>query len=259
MKVNLFLSFLLLILFQHCSNNSPSKKGSKSIDHLQWSCLLSKYVDDDGMVNYKGFLKDSIDLNLYLNLLQTNPPDEQTWSKNEQIAYWINTYNAFTIKLILDHYPLKSIKDIGSVIQIPFVNSPWDIRFIEINGEKIDLNTIEHGILRKKFDEPRIHFAINCASFSCPKLRTEAYAADQLERQLQEQAINFINDPERNLIKIHEISVSKIFSWFKGDFTKDGSLIDFLNLYSIEPIEGNASISYLDYNWLLNEKQEVKP
>ena len=258
MKVNLFLSFLVLILFQYCFNNSPSKKGSKSIDHLQWSSLLSKYVDDDGMVDYTGFQNDSIALNLYLKSLRTNPPDEQTWSKKEQIAYWINAYNAFTIKLILDHYPLKSIKDIGSVIQIPFVNSPWDIRFIEINGEKIDLNTIEHGILRKKFDEPRIHFAINCASFSCPKLRKEAYAADQLDRQLQEQAINFINDPQRNLIKTDEISVSKIFSWFKGDFTKNGSFIDFLNLYSKEPIEENASISYLDYNWLLNEKQEVK-
>lgn len=258
MKWKFSLILLTIIIFQQCSGDSPSKKGSKSINHNLWNDLLNKYVEDDGMVNYIGFQSDSADLTSYLELLKTNPPDEETWSKEEQIAFWINAYNAYTVKLIIDHYPLQSIKDIGSVIQIPFVNSPWDIKFIEINGVKLDLNNIEHDILRKKFDEPRIHFAINCASFSCPKLRREAYVASQLERQLQEQAINFINDPERNVITIHDITISKIFDWFKGDFTKNGSLIDFLNQYSKVKIEQVAGVSYLDYNWMLNENPIVK-
>ncbi|MCK5368247.1 MAG: DUF547 domain-containing protein, partial [Cyclobacteriaceae bacterium] len=168
--------------------------------------------------------------------------------------YWINAYNAFTVKLIIDHYPLESIKDIGSAIQIPFVNSPWDIKFIEINGKKLDLNNIEHSILRKKFDEPRIHFAINCASFSCPKLRREAYVANNLDVQLEKQAIQFINDLERNSISGSHAEVSKIFSWFKGDFTKEGSLVDFLNQYSNTEIGKESKISYMNYNWALNEK-----
>ena len=130
----------------------------------------------------------------------------------------------------------------------------WDIKFIEINGKKLDLNNIEHSILRKKFDEPRIHFAINCASFSCPKLRREAYEAHQLNAQLQEQAVDFINDPQRNIIKEDQVEISKIFSWFKGDFTKDGSLKDFLNQYAKITIDEDVKISHLTYDWSLNDK-----
>jgi hypothetical protein len=148
---------------------------------------------------------------------------------------------------------LETIKDIGSSIQVPFVNTPWDIKFIEIGGEKLDLNNIEHGILRKEFDEPRIHFAINCASISCPKLRAEAYTAGKLEHQLNDQAIDFINDPERNRIDGDHIRLSKIFRWFGGDFKKNGSLIDFLNRYSREKIHPAVDIVYLDYNWKLND------
>ncbi len=254
MKVSIVLSIIVFLLFQSCQRKSPSKPGSKLIDHHEWTILLQKYVDDDGLVNYQGFLKDSIDLNSYLDKISTNPPDESAWSAEDQIAYWINAYNAFTVKLILDHYPLKSIKDIGSAIQIPFVNTPWDVKFIEINKEKLDLNNIEHSILRKKFHEPRIHFAINCASLSCPKLRREAYIAEKLNAQLNEQAIQFINDPKRNDITIDHVKISKIFSWFKGDFTKSGSLKDFLNQYSDIKINGDAKISFMDYDWSLNEK-----
>ena len=254
MKLTLALPVIVLLLFQHCLSDAPTKKGSKLVKHEQWTILLQKYVDWDGLVDYKGFQKDSLNLNYYLNELSTNPPDENSWSKNEQLAYWINAYNAFTVKLIIDHYPLESIKDIGATIQIPFINSPWDIKFININGNKLDLNDIEHAILRKKFIEPRIHFAINCASFSCPKLRREAYIADRLDIQLEEQAIQFINDSERNNITLAHAKVSKIFSWFKGDFTKNGSLKDFLNQYAKIKIEEDVKISHVDYDWSLNEK-----
>lgn len=224
------------------------------MNHQQWDALLRKNVDADGNVDYRGFAKDSLQLKAYLDTLASHPPDAEIWSTHEQLAYWINAYNAFTVQLILKHYPLKSIKDIGSAIQVPFVNSPWDIKFIEIGGKKLDLNRIEHAILRKDFNEPRIHFAINCASVSCPKLRAEAYTADDLEWQLQEQAEAFINDPNRNKVGKDQVEISKIFSWFKSDFTKNGSLIDFLNRYSKVKIDENAEIDYLDYNWSLNEQ-----
>lgn len=244
-----------IILFQTCHSQPDSKQGSIAPSHAIFSQLLSKYVDHDGNVNYKGFQKDSLVLQKYLDLLTSNPPDEANWPKEEQLAYWINLYNAFTIKLVIDHYPLESIKDIGAFIQIPFINSPWDIKFIKIGGDRYDLNNIEHDILRKKFDEPRIHFAINCASFSCPKLRSEAFTADQLDSQLEDQALGFINDPERNKISPNKAEVSKIFDWFKSDFTKNGNLRAFLNKYAQEKLAQNAKISFMDYDWSLNEQR----
>lgn len=254
MKISLAITGIVLMLFQNCQSGVPSQSGSKPMNHQEWDALLHKNVDTDGNVNYRGFAKDSLKLNTYLDTLAAHPPDAEVWSADEQLTYWINAYNAFTVQLILKHYPLKSIKDIGSTIQVPFVNSPWDIKFIEIGDEKLDLNNIEHSILRKNFNEPRIHFAINCASISCPKLRAEAYTADKMERQLQEQTEAFINDPKRNKIGKDQVEISKIFSWFKGDFTKKGSLIDFVNKYSKVKIDENAEIDYLDYNWSLNEQ-----
>lgn len=254
MKKRIIISTSIILLFQNCLSETPYKDGSITSNHEAWTVLLQKYVDDSGNVDYTGFQKDSTTLNSYLRKLTANPPDEKTWSESEQLAYWINVYNAFTIKLINQHYPLESIKDLGSIIQIPFINSPWDIKFIEINGEKLDLNNVEHSILRKKFNEPRIHFAINCASFSCPKMRNEAYIASKLNDQLEEQAYDFINDPARNDISLQEARLSKIFSWFKGDFTKNGSLADFINQYSKMKIDDKMKVTFIDYDWSLNEQ-----
>jgi len=223
-------------------------------DHKIWNDLLNNYVDDNGLVDYQGFASDRKKLQSYLEDLTANPPDKNTWTQEEQIAYWINAYNAFTVELILEYKPAGSIKDIGSKIQVPFINSPWDIKFIEIKGEKLDLNNIEHDILRNEFAEPRIHFAIVCASFSCPKLRKEAFVADKLEDQLTEQSSLFINDPSRNEITGSSIRISKIFQWFKGDFTKSETLIEFINKYSKTPINKNAQIDYKDYDWNLNRQ-----
>ncbi len=258
MKLRIGILIISIFSFQQCASDAPSKKGSIVVNHQQWTTLLQKHVDKNGMVNYKGFQNDSLFLQAYLNDLSINPPDENSWTNEDQIAYWINLYNAFTLQLIINHYPLKSIKDIGSAIQIPFINSPWDIKFIRINGKKLDLNNIEHAILRKKFNEPRMHFAINCASISCPKLRREAYTGKKLHAQLNEQAILFINDSTRNNISNTQANISKIFRWFKGDFTKKGSLIVFLNKYSNEKLDQDADINFMDYNWTLNELSEIK-
>lgn len=220
------------------------------VDHSEWSKLLHKHVSLNGNVDYKGILNNRLALEDYLNTLSTNPPNPSL-SKNEKLAYWINAYNAFTVKLIIDHYPLNSIKDISD--GLPMINSPWDIKFFKIGGVDFDLNTIEHEILRKQFDEPRIHFAINCASFSCPKLRNEAFEAKNLENQLQDQASDFINDSTKNQITDTAINVSSIFKWFKSDFTKNGSLHEYLRLYNSK-IDPKNNIVFGEYDWMLNEE-----
>ena len=218
--------------------------------------LLEKHVDEVGMVNYKGIIADSAQLNDYLDILSAGAPSADT-SDEERLAYWINAYNAYTVKLIADNYPLKSIKDLNPTISVPTVRSIWTKKWFSIGGEKMSLDDIEHKILRKDFEEPRIHFAINCASFSCPKLRAEAFVADKLEEQLTDQATDFINDPSRNDIRDGaNPQLSKIFSWFKGDFTKQGSLIEFINTYAASPVSDN--IDYLDYNWDLNQSEILK-
>ncbi|MEM7552241.1 MAG: DUF547 domain-containing protein [Bacteroidota bacterium] len=243
MKNITLLSLLILITL-----SSIAKVPSHEI----WDGLVKKYVLEDGLVDYKGFIKEQNELGKYLDLLSKNAP-EKDWSDEEQIAYWINAYNAFTIKLVIDNYPLESIKNIKGSVQIPFVNTPWDIKFIEIGGETYDLNNIEHGILRKDFEEPRIHFAVNCASMSCPKLRREAFTADKLDQQLEDQGREFMNDPTRNKITEDKAQLSKIFKWFTGDFKDKGSVIDFVNKYADVKAASSAKISYLDYDWSLND------
>jgi len=133
------------------------------------------------------------------------------------------------------------------------INSVWDIQFIEIEGNTYDLNHIEHEILRKQFDEPRIHFAIVCASVSCPNLLNQAFTANQIDKQLAAQARSFINDRSKNDLSSSHAKLSKIFSWFKGDFTKKTTLIEYLNQYTDTKISADAKVSYLDYDWGLNE------
>lgn len=255
-KTPLLIAVICILSSLSCRSGSGGEDygvpATRPVAHAAFTALLQKYVAASGQVNYRGLLKDSTALAHYLRTLSEQPPNKN-WTRAEQLAYWINAYNGFTLQLILRHYPLKSIKDIGSIIKIPFVNTPWDQKFIRIGNKYFDLNEIEHGILRKKFNEPRIHFAIVCASVSCPKLLNEAYTAEKLEQQLTQQAQAFINDSSRNKISADEAQLSKIFSWFKGDFTKNGSLIDFINTYSRVKIKPTANLSSLDYNWQLNE------
>jgi len=219
--------------------------------HKKWDQLTKKYVTDDGFVNYKGFTKDSTKLNQYLELLADNHPTDK-WTSNQKKAYWINAYNAFTIQLIIRNYPLKSIKDLaGSIYRI---NTSWDIKFIHLGDETYDLNNIEHSILRKEWDDARIHSAVNCASISCPGLRQGAFTANELEKQLDEQMRIFINDKSKNTIAADKAKVSSLFKWFSGDFKDNApSVIAFINNYSDVKINPDADISYQDYNWNLNE------
>ena len=230
---------LFFLLFFFTSNILISQKNIHDI----WDSELKKYVDKEGNVNYRLWKKNSKLLETYLINLENNPPINQ-WTKNDSLAYFINAYNAVTVKLILDNYPLRSIKDL--II-------PWWLKRFKLNSEKITLNFIEHKILRK-MDDPRIHFAINCASRSCPKLQNVAYYSHKLENQLNDAAIEFINDQTKNKINANRLMLSKIFSWFKDDFGNRIQLLKFVNKYSKIKILENARIEYLDYDWNLNEK-----
>lgn len=210
--------------------------------HTSWELLLKKYVADDGLVDYNNFRQDSSQLRQYLELLAAHAPDSKT-AREEQLAYYINLYNAATVKLILDHYPVASIKDI---------RKPWDTHWIGLGTEQVSLGHIEHEILRK-MNEPRIHFAINCASFSCPKLLNEAYTAEKLEQQLEQVTREFIRDPTRNRIRAEQLQLSQLFNWYKKDFTEQGSLLDYIAPYTESIIRPDARVSYLKYDWSLNE------
>ena len=222
-------------------------KATAKVNHVLWTNLLQQYVSENGKVNYQGFSKDKKELEKYLNTLSENPVGSN-WTEEEQMAYWINAYNAFTVKLIIDYYPLKSIKDISNGI----LSKPWDIKFFKIGGIDFNLNTIEHEILRKQFSEPRIHFAINCASFSCPKLRNEAFVAERLEEQLEDQTKSFLHNPDKNIINETETKLSGIFNWFESDFTKIEPISTFLKKRHDLFNEQN-DVEYLEYIWTLNE------
>ncbi|MCB0606189.1 MAG: DUF547 domain-containing protein [Lewinellaceae bacterium] len=243
---------LIFLALNACAVKKYTGTTSQPVSHKTWDKLLKAHVNDEGWVDYQGFIRDSAQLNSYLDLLSRNHPNDANWSREEQLAYWINAYNAFTIKLVADHYPVESIKDIKK--GIPFVNTVWDIKFIRIEGATYDLNNIEHGIIRPTFKDYRVHFALNCASRSCPKLLNEAYTAEKLDRQLDDAARTFLADPEKNKISENKVEVSKILDWYWGDFKdKFDSVPDFINAYSSVKVSKKAEVSYLEYDWGLNE------
>lgn len=251
--ISIGLLTLLLVWFT-CSNCRAIRRNtdSRPVTHERWDVLLKKYVRaSDGFVDYKGFIRDSAALNEYLKILESAHPNDKNWSRAEQMAYWINAYNAYTVQLIVRNYPVESIKDIKP--GIAFVNSVWDIRFIHIQGYTYDLNNLEHNILRPVFKDARVHACINCASWSCPRLRAEAFTADRLEVQMEDAMRNFVNDPQRNRITSEKAEISTLFKWFKGDFERDaGSVRAYINRFSNTPVDDKTDIGHLDYDWRLN-------
>ncbi|ANH59053.1 DUF547 domain-containing protein [Dokdonia donghaensis] len=220
----------------------PNPIITETVNHDSFNDLLKAYVSPTGNVDYNGFKSNWGKLRNYIKLLGEQTPTD-AWSQEEKLAYWMNAYNAMTIDLILRHYPLESIKDI---------KNPWDQRFWKLEDSWYNLNQIEHNILRKMGDA-RIHFGINCASFSCPPLLNEAFTAASVDDQLDKLARNFINDSSRNTITTERVEVSKIFSWFAKDFKTEGSLIDYLNKYATTPISPSAKVRYKTYDWTLNK------
>ncbi len=226
--------------------------SSAQVDNGLYGELLKDYVKNV-VVDYQGFKKEEAKLDRYLKILEEVEPNQL--SRNEQFAFYINAYNAWTIKLILSGYPgIKSIKDLGSAFR-----SPWKKKISHIDGEVLTLDNIEHDILRPRFKDPRVHFAVNCASKGCPPLRSEPYDERVLDQQLDEMTRVFINQSEMNRLEGRNLYVSSIFKWFSKDFNKD--VIGFFLKYAdgdlkkgLEANKERIKIKYLDYDWSLNGK-----
>jgi hypothetical protein len=238
--------------------------------HARWIELLHKHVlvlrgGQASEVDYAGFSADRTSLQAYLaSASRVTRPEFDRWSSPTQLAFLINTYNASTVELVLTGYPgIQSIKDLGS-----FIQSPWKKRFISLLGETRSLDDIEHGLIRGsgRYNDPRIHFAVNCASVGCPALRAEAFVAERLNAQLEDATQKFLSDRTRNRIESDTMKVSSIFKWYKLDFEKEwhgaNTLGQFLALYS-GPLglnvaaagqlsAGKMDIEFLDYDWKLN-------
>jgi hypothetical protein len=216
--------------------------ASPAADHSAWNTMLSKHVTATGKVKYKGFQKDKPALEAYCQYLSSHPP-QADWSSDEKKAFWINAYNAFTIKLITDNYPVASIEKLDN-------GKPWDVKRIPIGDQTYSLNQIENDILRPQFHDPRIHFAINCAARSCPPLLNKAFTAQNIGQILEERTRKFINDPFFNQITPEKAQLSKIFEWYGADF---GDLRLFLNRYSTVKLTDQTAIRFNEYNWELNQ------
>ncbi|MBW2219135.1 MAG: DUF547 domain-containing protein [Deltaproteobacteria bacterium] len=247
--------FLMLISMVSAINVKKVQAASSdytpnhTIDHTIFDKLLNQYVVN-GVVDYKGLKKEEATLDRYLTMLEIVKPD--SLSRNDRFAFYINVYNAWTIKLILTGYPdIESIKDMGSLFK-----SPWKKKIVRINGDVVTLDYIEHEILRPDFKDSRVHFAINCAAKSCPPLRSEAYQGSSLDYQLDDSTSSFINDPQMNYLKGEKLYISKIFDWFEEDFNG-------VHRFFLQYARGNLKkelirigdkvrIKHLDYDWDLN-------
>ncbi len=209
--------------------------------------VLKTHVSSTGEVDYAAIKANPTHLNNYISYVKD--VDISSWSANKKKAFWMNVYNAFTVKLIVEHYPLNSIMDIKDGD-----NNAWKIKFVHAAGRTLDLNDVEHEVLRKDFNDPRIHVGINCASFSCPPIPNYAFTESNVETKLEILMGDFINDPKRNTLDQSNPKLSKIFEWFKGDFTKSSTLTEYINRYAKTKIKPSANLGFLEYNWTLNKK-----
>lgn len=237
--------------------------GQAAPDDALYSALLADRVDAVGLVDYRALQSDPR-LDTYLTTVAQTDPAALA-SDAARLAFWLNAYNAYTLKLIADNYPVQSINDLatgGKYIGYLIGKTPWDIKFAQIQGERVTLNYIEHDVVRKRFKDPRVHFALVCAAVSCPPLRREAYVADRLDAQLNEQAEIFLRDESKNRFNLQErrAELSKVFDWFKEDFgSADATVIAYAGRYAPwtarrAMLGGTAkwTLSYTDYDWALN-------
>lgn len=223
--------------------------AQETVDHSAWDQILILNVLDDGMVDYDGVTKDVAVFYDYFRYLCMIAPKEN-WSKEEKLAYWLNVYNATAMKMIIDDYPVQSINDL---------ENPWKRKVFKSQGIRYSLDEIEHDILRK-FGDPRIHFLLNCASMSSPRLWNRAYTSANINDALENRTKEFINDPQRNQITSNGIKISQVFEWYKEDFDNNGiDVIEFINRYSTVKINTISKENYITYDWSLNKKGERTP
>jgi len=285
--------FLVSLLIQPAQNSFTiisyglEEVKTDSFDHsyATYNSLLKRYVIN-ARVNYEGFINSRAEFETFLRELGSVDENVfESWTEEQRLAFWINAYNAFTIKAIIDHYPIKrSFTLVGifyapsdSILQIKGVWTKLQFRAL---GNMVTLGEIEHETLRKKFNEPRIHMAINCASISCPDLRNEAYTPEKLEEQLADASTNFVNNPDKGVYvneQSGKVKLSKIFKWFGDDFINNYGSKKLFNNYSLKEnavlnftseyieseevkeylMNNKLKIGYLGYDWHLNEQTDT--
>ena len=243
--------------------------------HKAFDDLLKKHVTyisngSASQVSYAGFLKDRAALKMYLDSVSAVPEATyKSWNKNQQLAFLINAYNAYTIELILTKYPnLKSIRDLGGTF-----SKPWSLKFFNLFGRETTLDNIEHDMIRAEgvFNDPRIHVAVVCASIGCPMLRSEVFTSDKIDAQLDDAMSRFFSDHSRNRYNAEskKLEVTKLLDWYKKDFTKGykgfNSVESVLAKYADKLTDdvaaradikaGKVAVTHLDYDWNLNDKK----
>ncbi|MBD2093987.1 DUF547 domain-containing protein [Trichocoleus sp. FACHB-591] len=231
-----------------------------AIAFAPWDALLKQYVDEQGRVDYRTWQRDQPDsLNQWLSTFQS-PDFSLELPRDQQLALWINLYNAFTIARILERYPIPSIQP--KILGLPnwaaflwFFSRPAHV----VAGKRYSLADIEHKVLRSQFQEPRIHFALVCASIGCPLLRNEAYWPDRVEQQLEADVSRFINNEDKVYYdsKTQTLYCSQIFKWYRQDFLQVApSIPDYIRRYLKvdRPLDAETPIQYLDYDWQLNQR-----
>lgn len=237
--------------------NEFDASSTISVDHAAWDDFLGQYIvetdDNRTLVNY-GAVSDTdhSSLKSYLSTLQA--VDTTTLNKDEAFVYWVNIYNALTVDIILDNYPLRSIRNIFSGLR----PGPWQRNIATINGVTITLDNIEHGILRAFWSDNRVHYAVNCASIGCPNLMGRAFSVDGLDETLDQLARDYVNHPRGFKVENGRVTASSIYNWFKDDFGggSDGVIAHmkkYANPETAAKLETVIKIGKYDYDWGLND------
>jgi len=219
--------------------------------HAKLNNVLKTYVNAEGMVNYGALEVNRSILDDYLsNTGAVKESEFNSWTRDQRLAFLINVYNAETLKLIIDHFPVKSIKKIGGLF-----GQPWDLKSVTLFGKKTTLNTLEHNILRPKYKDPRVHFVIVCAAMGCPPLRNEAFIAENLDDQLNARGRFFLGQKNKNRVDGSTLYLSPIFDWFKEDFTTEGNLQNFVAPFLPTDIKNKKlNVKFTSYDWSLNKQ-----
>ena len=273
-----FFLLILTVLLLPVAAMASDKLGNQL--HEDYAKVLSAFVNEKGLVNYSGLKSSPEELDSYLEQLSAITTAEyEAATSEEKLAFWMNAYNAFTLKVIIDNYPIQPdlLKSaLWPKNSIKHIDNAWDQKVFKVEDQHFSLNDIEHKIIRKEFDEPRIHVALVCAAISCPLLRTEPFYADQLDAQLEDQSRKFVNNPNNFKVEKKTVQLSSIFKWYGKDFVSKhrtaGGKFDEWDIRSdyrsvlayAEPLldeatrkllnSGRKSVSIIKYDWELNEQ-----
>ncbi|AII50995.1 DUF547 domain-containing protein [Hymenobacter sp. APR13] len=245
---------LLLILAGAFPQVGASQTVSSARLHAPWDELLHQFVTPEGLVDYQGLLEQEDKLLDYLLAQRKVSPEAAGWSAAEQEAYWINIYNAATVYMVLQYYPLSNVNDIRLKGK---VHSLWEAPSVQVGGQEYSLNQIEREKLTARFQDPRLHFALVQGAMSGPQLLPEAYEGAQLAQQLERQTRRFLNDPARNVLAGAQPQLSSLFNFYAAEFGSRTQLLEFVNRYAPMPVAATAPIEFLPFSWALNDRQPL--